>query len=305
MPELKPDWTLWKSFAEVVQHGSLSGAARASDLSQPTLGRHVEALEQHLGAALFERTLKGLKPTELGMRLYEQVEKAAQALSEAAMLAEGASVTPGGTVRITTSVVTGHFTLPEMLVPLRDEFPDIEFEIVPTDSPENLLMREADIAIRMFRPRQLELVARKIGESPIICCAHEDYLARRGVPESLEALRDHDLIGLDRSDLIVEGARAMGLEVHRRDFALRTDSQSLLWQLQKAGLGVGFAQKQLVERTEGMVAIDLSGLAIPPLEVWLTTHRELYLSRRIRAVYDRLADLLTGYFGGKSKERDD
>ena len=153
-----PDWTLWRSYEAVVGEGSLSGAARRLGLSQPTLGRHVEALETALGLTLFERTLKGLKPTEAGLRLYDPVRAAREALAEARAIAEGQSVDLTGSVRITASDVFSHYVLPPLLPPIRTAYPDVALEIVPTDSLENLLLREADIAIRMIRPTQLDLV---------------------------------------------------------------------------------------------------------------------------------------------------
>jgi len=292
----EPDWSLWRSFEAVIVDGTLSGAARRLGLSQPTLGRHVDALEQKLGVTLFERSLQGLKPTETALRLLEPVKVAQSAFAEARNMAEGTSAELAGTVRITASTVTSHHTLPNMLRQLREEFPTIELELVPSDSAENLLLREADIAVRMFRPTQLELITRKLGDSAIVTCAHETYFNNRARPTNLTDLFDHELIGFDRSDLIIAAARYMGLEISRSDFSIRTDSQTLLWELMKAGLGIGFAQKIIVDSTPGMVTL-LPDFSPPTLEVWLTTHRELFTSRRIRVIYDRLGELLSAYFG--------
>jgi DNA-binding transcriptional LysR family regulator len=292
----QPDWSLWRSFAAVVEAGSLSAAARKLGLSQPTLGRHIESLEADLGITLFERTLQGLKPTDTALRLYEPVSGAERALSEAALMAEGSSAAPGGTVRITASTVISHYVLPEMLARLRETFPTVALELVPSDSAENLLLRESDIAVRMFRPTQLELITKRIGEVHLVTCAHEKYLARRGRPTRLEDLAGHDLIGFDRSELIISAARTLGIDLKREDFAVRTDSQTAIWELLKAGLGIGFAQRRLVAGTPGMAAL-LPGLVLPPLEIWLTTHRELFTSRRIRAIYDALAAELSAYAG--------
>lgn len=286
-----PDWALWRSFAAVVEEGSLSAAARTLGLSQPTLGRHIEALEEALQTSLFERHLKGLTPNEAALRIYEQVDAAKQALTEAEMMAEGTTTQLSGSVRITASTVMSHYLLPPLLRQLRDDFPAIQIEIVPSDSPENLLLRESDIAIRMFRPTQLELVTKKIGESPLSATAHQAYLDRAGTPVNAVDLAAHDLIGFDRSDLLISGAREMGFALNRRDFDLRTDSQTLIFELVKAGLGIGFAQDILIDETPGLERL-LPELTIPPLEIWLTTHRELFTSARIRAIYDRLAELL-------------
>lgn len=296
----EPDWSLWRSFGAVVEHGSLSAAARALGLSQPTLGRHVEALEAALGTVLFERTLTGLKPTETALRLYEPVEIARNALAEAAVRAEGATSELSGTVRITSSTVMCHYVLPELLYDLRQAFPQVAIELVPSDSVESLLLREADIAVRMFRPTQLELITKKLGEIPIVAVAHERYLQQRGVPERAEQLVEHDLIGFDRSDLLIAAARRMGYELGRSDFMVRTDSQPNNFELIKAGLGIGFAQGPLVAATPGLRRL-LPDFSPPPLEVWLTTHKELFTSRRIRAIYDRLAEGLVRYLGERSK----
>lgn len=295
----EPDWALWRSFSAVVKHGSLSAAARELGLSQPTLGRHVEALEHALDLPLFERTLSGLKANEAALRLFEPVAAAEAALAQAAIMAEGAQAEFSGTVRITASTVVSNYVLPPLLLTIRERYPAIAIEIVPSDSAENLLLREADIAIRMFRPTQLELVSKKLGEIPVICCAHENYLQRRGTPMSTTELYEHDLIGFDRSDLIIAHANRIGFPLRRDQFMLRSDNQTHLWELIRAGLGIGFAQKSLVERTPGMVAVPLD-LAIPPLQVWLTTHKELFTSHRIRAIYDALADGLTTYINGAS-----
>lgn len=289
-----PDWSLWRSFAAVVAEGSLSGAARKLGLSQPTLGRHVEALEQTLGVCLFERVLSGLRPTATALRLNESVVRAEAALAEAAIVAEGTSAELAGTVRITASNILSHYVLPPILAELRRTFPAISIELAPSDTVENLLLREADIALRMFRPTQLELITRRLDDLPMACCAHEDYLRLRGTPRTLEDLAAHDLIGFDRSDLIITSARSLGFELKRDDFRVRTDNQTAMWELMKAGLGIGFAQEGLVRDAPGMRVL-LPAIKLPPLELWLTTHRELFMSPRIRAIYDRLGEALLSY----------
>ena len=290
----EPDWALWRSFAAVVANGSLSAAARELGISQPTVGRHIETLELDLGLSLFERTLTGLKPNSAALRIFEPVGQAQSALAEAAMMAEGAQAEYGGTVRVTASVMISHYVLPQLLVPIRERYPGIAIELVAADSTENLLLREADIAIRMFRPTQLELVTRHLGDIPIVPAAHQSYLHRRGTPQTALDLAEHDLIGFDRSDLIIAHAQKLGFPLRRDQFKLRSDDQAALWELLRAGHGIGFAQANLLRTTPGMVALPID-LSIPPLEVWLTTHRELFTSHRIRAIYDALAEGLGAY----------
>ncbi len=299
MNRLSPDWALWRSFGAVIEHGSLSAAARSLGLSQPTLGRHIEALETSLGANLFTRNLKGLEPNASAMRIFEQVQAANLALNEATLLAEGSNTKLEGTVRITASTITSNYMLPKMLVQARDQYPDIQIELVPSDSAENLLMREADIAIRMFRPIQLELITRKICESQLSCCAHISYLEKFGPPISIPDLFTHDIVGFDRSELMSNVAKQLGFDLNRGHFSLRTDSQTAIWEMVKAGWGIGFAQNFLIEQTPDMVKL-LPDLQLPPLEIWLTTHKELFTSAKIRVIYDLLADLIGEHFAQKN-----
>ena len=300
MNRTSPDWTLWRSFGAVIEQGSLSGAARQLGVSQPTIGRHIQALEAELGATLFIRTIKGFEPNASAMRLFDQVKMAQNSLNEATILGEGANTRLSGAVRITASTITSHYILPKMLAQIREQFPSIEIELVPSDSAENLLMRECDIAVRMFRPTQLELVSRKIGQSPITCCAHIQYLEKNGSPKKIGDLYELDMVGFDRSDLLLSVARQLGFDLQRHHFALRTDSQTAMWEMIKAGLGIGFAQTILVDGEPEIRAI-LPQLAIPPLQIWLTTHKELFTSARIRVIYDRLGQLLGRYFSTGSE----
>lgn len=294
----EPDWFLWRSFLAVMRAGSLSAAARTLGASQPTIGRHIEELERDLDAVLFERTPRGLHPTAMARRLVEPVSAAEEALGAARLTAAGAAEQLAGTVRITASNAVSHAVLPARLHVIREACPDIQLELVSSDAVDNLLLREADIAIRMFRPGQLDVIAKKLGEIPIVACAHEDYIARRGTPASLEELVGHDVIGLDRQDEIIRVARSLGHELAREDFVIRTDSHPQIWELTKAGLGISFNQSQLVAETPGILPL-LPDLELPPLEVWLTTHRELSTSRRIRVVYDLLAEIMSAYIEGR------
>jgi len=287
------DWSLVRSFLAVLDHGSLLGAARQLNASQPTIGRHVTELENHLGIVLFDRTGRGLIPTESALRLAESARVMQIGADQLARSAMGAEQSNAGTVRISASQPIACFALPAVLAQMRLTLPQIQIELVASNSVSNLLKREADIAIRMVQPEQATLVARKIGKVAIRTCAHQDYLRRRGVPRQPADLLSHDLIGSDRNDEILKGFTAMGFGVTRENFAFRTDDLIVVWQAVRAGLGIGFVSEHLI-RTDPAVVPVLSKLAIEPLPVWLAVHREIRTNKRIRAVYDFLSEALAG-----------
>lgn len=290
----EPDWTLIRSFIAIAETGSLSAAARALGLTQPTLGRHLDDLERLLGLRLVRRAPRGCVLTDRGAALAERALPMRDAAAAFSRLAEGTAAAMTGTVRIAASQVMATYALPEMLARLRQAEPGIDVELVASDRIENLLRRDADIAVRMVRPSQGGLVARHVADLALTACAATAYLDRRGRPGSPEELVGHDLVGQDRGTDIVDGARAMGLAVSRRDFTFRTDSPAVAWQAVRAGLGIGFAQDSLVRREPGVEAI-LPGLPLPALPVWLAVHEDLRDMPRIRRVLAFLGGELKRY----------
>ena len=282
------DWALVRSFLAVLDAGSVSAAAKRSGARQPTLSRHVAELEAQLGAPLFERTGRGVVPTGAALAIVDaarRMEDAALAVGRG--LASARSLTRG-VVRVTTSQVAATWLLPEVLARLQREHPEIEIELVASNELTNLLRREADIAVRMVRPVQQSLIARKLGEIEIVAAAHQRYLAEAPplrVPEDLAA---HRLIGFDRDDAIIRGAARMGLVLSRGDFALRTDDQVAYGRLVAAGAGIGFVARYNLRDWAGVVAV-LPTLAVGALPCWLAVHREIRSNPLVRTVYDFLA----------------
>lgn len=282
------NWQLIPSFLAAHQHGSLLGAARTLGISQPTVGRHVSMLEAQLGAPLFERTGRGLIATPAAMRL-AQAARAMEVGAQTLMRnAQQSQTSLSGTVRISASQPMGCWVLPNLLLKLRAEQPSIQIELVVSNAISDLLRREADIAIRLVRPTQPSLVARRIGHVQVVVCAHRAYLKRKGVPQEPSDLLDHELIGEDRATEIRRGFAAMGLQVGAEQFALRTDDLIAYWAAVRAGLGIGFVAAYLLRGDPQVVAV-LPNLPLPALPVWLVVHREIRSSRRIRAVVDFLA----------------
>lgn len=283
------DWTLVKSFLAVLDAGSLMGAARRMGAQQPTLSRHVAELEAQLGAPLFERTGRGMRATALAQQVADaarQMQAGADALAQA--LARGREATTG-TVRITTSDVAATWLLPGPLAALREAEPGIQVELVASNAISNLLRREADIAVRMVRPAQAALVARKLADLPIVAVAHDRYLQRHGAPRTPAELLQHVLVGYDRDDTLRRGFAAMGLAVPREAFALRTDDQVAYVQLVAAGAGIGFITEYVRAQLPGVQPL-LPMLKIPPLPCWLAVHREIRGSKVVRRAYDLLSE---------------
>ena len=282
-----PDWSLIQSFLAVAENGSLSAAARASGRSQPTLGRHIHALEQDLGTALFERHARGLRLSQTGLDLLPLAKQMRAAMNTIVLTAEGQAQRLEGTVRITASVFASHHLLPPILARIRAEEPAIQLELLATDATENLLFRDADIAVRMYRPTQLDIVTRHVTDIGMGIFAARSYLDRAGYPQTTEDLWQHDLVGFDTDDQIVRQMRAMGWQVGRGDFSTRCDNQSAYWELVRAGCGIGFGQMDVGRADPGIVELDL-GVTIPPLEVWLAAHQMVRQTPRIRRVWDLL-----------------
>lgn len=285
------DWSLVRSFLAVLEKGSLLAASRDLQLSQPTIGRHVAELESQLGLVLFDRNGRGLLPTEAAYHLAESARIMQSGADQLARNVMGADLGASGTVRITASQPVSCYVLPPLLAKMRLSLPDVQVELVASNEVSNLLRREADIAVRMVQPQQASIIARRVGKVTLRACAHQDYLRRRGVPRQPSDLLAHDLIGGDRNDDTLKGFAAQGLVVGREQFAFRADDLIVVWQAVRAGLGVGFVSEHLIRSDPAVIPV-LPKLKIEPLPVWLAVHKEIRTSKRIRAVYDFLADAL-------------
>lgn len=303
------DWNLIRSFVAVVEQGSLTRAATTMGLSQPTLSRQIAELEKTVGAPLFERVARGLQLTETGENLVEPARHMMAAARSLGIAAASHDTDLQGTVRITATEIVAAFVLPDLVRQLAIRHPEIQIEVVASNQISNLLEREADIAIRMVRPTQSALIARHLGDSPIGFYAHKDYLASvtatptaakssSSPPASstsvaapsidLNALAKYRWIGLDQSDQFIAGFRAAGIHVDKSFFEFRSDNHLVNWQALLSGVGVGIAMRWLAQKESSLIAV-LPEQNMPDLPIWLTSHRELKSSKRIRSVFDFLA----------------
>ncbi|MGY2736737.1 LysR family transcriptional regulator [Sphingomonas sp. UYP23] len=282
-----PSWDLYRTFDAVLRTGSLSGASRSLGLTQPSVARHIDALEQAIGRDLFVRTHRGLTPTAAAIELRPYAELLGSTAAALLRTADGGAGTVAGTVRISASEVVSAEHLPAMLARLRLRHPALTFELSASNTVDNLLQRQADIAVRMVQPTQQSLIARKVSPIPLGLHAHADYLARRGTPSTLAALADHDLIGFDTETPAIRAIVERFPELNRAAFALRVDSDLAHLAAIRAGFGIGICQLPVAARDPRLVRILPDGFAMD-LSVWIVMHEDLGNSPRCRAVFDAL-----------------
>lgn len=290
-----PSWDLFRTFAFVLREGSLSGAARALGMTQPSVARHIDALEAAVGGKLFVRSQRGLSPTDRGLALRPHAESLV-ATSAALLRAASGAEEVSGTVRITASEVVGAEHLPPILADLRRAHPALAVELVLSNAVSNLLQRQADIAVRMVEPTQQALIARKVGAVTIGFHAHRDYLAARGVPTTARDLLAHDLIGVDTETPAVRAVLGRMPGLTREAFGLRTDNDLAQLAAIRAGCGIGVCQVEIARRDPNLVRVtpDLFSFDLP---LWVVMHEDLRSSASCRAVFDALVAGL-GRVGG-------
>ena len=289
---VKFDWNRARAFLVTAEEGSLSAAARALGMAQPTLGRQVDALEQELDIVLFERVGRGLSLTPSGIELLDHVRAMGDAANKVSLTAMGQSQSIDGSICIAASETYASLVLPPIIQKLHALEPGITIEIVASNSPSDLRRREADIAIRNFRPTEPDLIAKKIKEVPARLYATPAYIEKIGNPAVPYDLRNADFINIDSTGALLNGLNMMGLNLSQKNFPVMTESYTVMWELVKNGVGIGILDGNIgdAEPLVQRVLPDLEPLMFP---IWLVAHRELNTSRRIRMVFDLLATELT------------
>ena len=290
----EPDWHLWRAFLAAFDHGSLSGAARALRQTQPTLGRQIAALESDLGASLFTRSTDGLRPTEIAMQLAPHARVMAAAATSLMRTASARDEELRGTVRLAASEVVGGVVLPPILTRFRALHPGVDLALSLSNRVEDLLRRDADLAVRNVAPTQSALVSRRIGEVPVSFFAHRDYVATHGLPANVAELEGHTLIGLD------DHARQIGpiLGIQAR-FGFQCSSDLGLLAALRAGFGIGYCQTGIGFALPELVPV-LPGFVLARVGIWVVMHEDLRAMRRLRALFDHLVGELTRYLGSEA-----
>ena len=287
-------WENQRAFLAVLREGSLSAAARALGVAQPTVRRRLDALERSVGVALFTRSPGGLSPTDAAHELAAHAETMAAAADAFSRAASGGADTMSGVVRISASVVIGALVLPQMLAGLRDAHPGVVFELSLTDKTEDLLRHEADIAIRMVQPTQAAIVATRVGRVELGMFATAEFLERHGTPQCLQDLSRFAMIGPDRNTNDLRALRGSGIDWRRGMSVCRTDNHLAQLGAIHAGLGIGICQKALAARNPALRQV-LPGALAAGFDTWVTMHEDLRRVRRIRATFAHLVEQLTQY----------
>lgn len=287
----KVDWNQLRAFLETAETGSLSAAARKLGQSQPTLSRQVAALELALGVTLFERVGKAMALTTTGQELLGHARVMGAAAHELGLAATGRSEEVAGVVSVATSDAVAAYLMPKILLHIRQAAPGIQVEVVASDGFSDLLRREADIAIRHVRPEQPELIGRLVRHSSACFYASESWVREHGLPRTAEEAVQHDFIGMDRAGHYLQHMRSKGLQLSSANFRSYADNSVTYWEMVRQGLGIGAIMEEIARETPGMVRVleDVSPFQLP---IWLVTHRELRTARRIRIVFDLLAEIL-------------
>lgn len=286
------DWNQARAFLATAEDGSLSAAARRLNQSQPTLSRQVAALEKSLGVTLFERTAKQLILTDTGRALLAHVRKMAEAAGAISLSASGRASELAGEVRITAGEAVSAYLLPPILEKLTAAYPEINVQLVVSNQIRNLVQREADIAIRHVRPEQTELVAKKVRDTTAHLYASKEWLRQNGPIQKLGDVLGANFVGTEDVARFIDFLTGFGLGITEDNFKFRTNSHVVAWQLSIQGLGISGMTADIARLFPQAQRI-LPDLPAIPVPYWLCTHRELHTSRRIRVVYDLLAESLS------------
>jgi DNA-binding transcriptional LysR family regulator len=285
------DWDKLRIFHAVAEAGSLTHAGEALGLSQSAVSRQIGALESQLNATLFHRHARGLILTEQGELLYRTARDIFSRLAVTEAMIADAKDKPSGELCVTTTVAFGTVWLAPRLKEFMDLYPDIRIEMVVDDRELDLSMREADVAIRMWKPTQVDLVHRKLLTVHNHVYASVDYVTRHGAPQTID--------DLDRHHLIVYGEEApahfnninwllkVGDPVAPRDPILTVNNVYGVMQSVASGLGIAALPDYMVEGNPRIVRV-MPNIDGPSFDTYLVYPEELRNTKRLAVFRDFL-----------------
>jgi DNA-binding transcriptional LysR family regulator len=285
------DWNLLRSFITVHETGTLTEAARRLGNTQPSVGRHLRELEAAVGEALFVRRPGRLEPTQRAHDLYATVCGMKHSVASAQGLFSGGQARVVGTVRVAASEVYAYHVITPILAALLSEHPGLEIALSVSNRADNLLRRDADIAVRFFRPEQDDLIAIHVGDTELGLYAHESYLQRFGEPTGLDVPEDAFVAGFDRETTPIGAFLKVPAPALRVRFRLRTDAMLSRQAAVETGCGIGVFLADVAAERPGLRRV-LAGHFGQAQHVWLCAHAELRRSASMRVVWERLESRL-------------
>jgi DNA-binding transcriptional LysR family regulator len=294
MLENEPNWEWYRTFLKVLEHGSLSAAGRAMGMAQPTVGRHIDSLESALGLKLFTRSFDGFSPTDAALELGPYAASVAATAAALRRVASSHGSGVRGTVRLTASEVIGVEVLPPILAALRNQHPELIVELILSNKANDLLHREADIAVRMFPPEQEALVAKRVGGIEIGLHAHQSYLEKHGTPLSIEELPMHSIVGFDQENAFLRKLQHQYPMFSREHLSFRTDSDLAQLAAIRSGYGIGVCQSALAAKDNQLVRVLQPQFSMM-MDTWIAMHEDLRQSPRCAVTFAALAAGLSTY----------
>ena len=286
-----PDWSLYRSFLAVATEGSLSAAARRLRLTQPTVGRHIEALEAELGTTLFSRSQRGLALTAMAEEILPLAREMASTVEALKRASSGDASAERGVVMLTTSQTLSVELLPLVLADFALAYPQIEIELNVDSHLLDLLRRDADIALRMIRPTQKALVARRVGVLEFGLYAHRRYLAAYGTSGAPRPR----LIGFDQDNTPLRSAQPLAEHILGDLAGFRTDNYASQWAVLRAGAGIGMCATVVAARDPDLVRVEADRFSMQR-DIWLVMHEDAKSIRRVRLLFDHIAERMGAMF---------
>ena len=297
------DWSALRDVVTVAETGSLSAAARKLGVSQPTIGRRIEHLEQQLKTVLFNRAPKGLTLTETGNQILAYAQRMSDEAIAIERVARGASQSLEGTVRVTLTDMMGNHWLPAKLPEFFQRFPGLRMEVAVENRNLDLIKREADIAIRFGRPKQLDLVTRKSVEINYGVYATTAYLEKHGRPKSLRDFKHHYFVSYDEAVFQIQHLRRVEKIVGQQRILHRSSNITGVLEATKQGIGIGITGCYFSDPEPSLERLMPERFNVA-YTAWVVAHADLFKSARIKAVFDFLVekleedkDLFIGHYG--------
>lgn len=286
------DWNHAKAFLVTADEGSLSAAGKALGMAQPTVGRQIAALEKELDVMLFDRVGKQLVLTPSGLELVDHVRHMSEAATRVSMVASGQSRQLDGEVCISAIHTIAALCLPPIVQKIRTRYPGIFLEVIASNELSNLGRREADIAIRNVQPSHPDLIAKKVGDVGARLYGAKSYLEKLGRPLTPNTLRQAEIAGFSRDHDSIESLKLFGVDTSVSALSVISENNLVQWEMVKQGICLGMMMECVGDR-EPLVERALPDREAYMFPIWLVAHQQLRSSKRIRVVFEILAESLT------------